>query len=708
MTKIKEFFKKGNYTKTKIVILAIISLVIAIVYTSKRPVFVIDTVFLVAGAITFIGLHLILRLEDMYNWMYKSRFYIAGIAFAIAVIFEYSGSSIGIYNDLIQGESTDKYFLPVLGEYRNIRSDEWVVNTPIFISQAIDEDNRFAYNNDNLRGTPTDMVSVVAPAVWDILTIARPFNIGFILLGPSRGLSVLWAGKWIALMLVAFEFGMLLTNKKKLISLCGMLLIVFSSATQWWNMADVLLWGMLALILVDKYLKSDKLSTRILCAIGIFISAVSYVFIMYPAWQIPFIFIYIAIFIHLCIQNRKSYKLTKRDIIIILLVILAIAGIGLRYITMSDDALNATMNTDYPGQRFEIGGDGEEVLFSYAYSYLLPYNKDIVNPCEPAGMLSFYPIPMLLAIIYLIRNKDRKQHMSFFIPILVVATIFSIFTIFETSELFAKVTFLYMSTARRLAVPLGFTQIVILIYLLSICSKDTKLIKKDFAKVIAIILSIGIFSLVAKTASLELLGGALQSYVIGLILLIFIYLLLTINEEKNKKYLLIGLAIMAIITGATINPVQKGISVITDKPLAKEIQKIVKEDKENNLWITDNTSFFMPSYLLANGAKVINSTNIYPNFDLYETVLDETDFKNESTKKIYNRYAHITMEITDNQNKVELIFEDSIRLKLTPDKVKELGIKYIVSTRDIEEFDTENVDFENIYGEQGVSIFKVN
>lgn len=118
---------------------------------------------------------------------------------------------------------------------------------------------------------------------------------------------------------------------------------------------------------------------------------------------------------------------------------------------------------------------------------------------------------------------------------------------------------------------------------------------------------------------------------------------------------------MAIITGATINPVQKGISVITDKPLAKEIQKIVKEDKANNLWITDNTSFFMPSYLLAR-CKVINSTNIYPNFDLYEIVLDETDFKNESTKKIYNRYAHITMEITDNQNKVELIFEDSIRL----------------------------------------------
>ena len=707
MDKIKQFITKGNYTKLKLIVAVIISFIISTIYTKAQPVFIIDRIFLVAGLVMFILLHFIIKLNDMYNWIYKSRFYIAGIAFAIAVIFEYSGSSIGIYDVILQGETTNTYFEPVLGKYRNIRSDEWVVNTPIFISQAIDQQNKFAYNNNNLRGTSTDMVSVVAPAVLDILTIARPFNIGFILLGPSRGLAVLWAGKWISLMLVAFEFGMLITDKKKLISLCGMLLIVFSAATQWWNMTDVLLWGMLALILVDKYLKSEKLKTRIICAIGILISAVSYVFIMYPAWQVPFIFIYIAIFIHLCIKNRKNYKLTKRDIIIIFFVILAIAGIGARYLLMSKDALNATLNTDYPGQRFEIGGDGKEVVFSYVYSYLLPY-IETVNPCEPAGMISFYPIPMLLAIIYLIRNKDRKEHMSFFIPILIVSVIFSIFTLFKTNELFAKLTFLYMSPGRRLAVPLGFTQIVILIYLLSITNKNTKLIKNDIAKVASILISVVIFSIVARTADAELLGGALQSYVLGLILVIYIYLILTQNSEKNKKALLIALSGMAIITGATVNPLQKGISVLTDKPLAQKVQEIVAEDSENNLWITDNTSFFMPNYLLASGAKVLNSTNVYPNFDLYETVLTETDFNDENIRKIYNRYAHVTMDITKNENKVELIYQDSIRVKLTPQKVKELRIKYIVSTRDVEEFDTKDVDFEQIYNEQGVSIYKVN
>ena len=66
------------------------------------------------------------------------------------------------------------------------------------------------------------------------------------------------------------------------------------------------------------------------------------------------------------------------------------------------------------------------------------------------------------------------------------------------------------------------------------------------------------------------------------------------------------------------------------------------------------------------------------------------------------------MEITEATNKVELMHQDAIKLYVTPDKVKELGVKYIVSTRDIEELDTENVDFVQIYNEQGVSIYKVN
>ena len=705
MDNIKKFFIKGNYTKIKLVVAFVMSFVIAIMYTITRSIFIIDRIFIVGALLMFVSIHFILNIKKIYDFIYKFRYYIALVAMIVITLCEYSGSSIGVYNEIMQGEATDKYFTPVIGKYRSIRSDEWVVNTPIFLSQAVDKENPFEYYNDNLRGTTTDMFSIISPAVNDILVLGKPFTIGYILFGAAKGLSIAWYGKWIALALVAFEFCMLITDKKKLVSLTGMLLIVFSAASQWWNMPDYFLWGMLAIVLADKYLKSEKIKIKIFCALGIFISAISFVFLMYPAWQIPFIYVYLAVFISLCIKNRKIYKLQKKDIVILLLLILSIGGIGIRYLNMSSETLKATMNTDYPGSRFEIGGEGKNVLFSYVYSFLFPY-KAINNPCESAGMISFYPIPMLLAVIYIIRNKNRKKDLAFLIPMLFLATIFSIFALFKTNIVFAKLTLLYMTPGKRLAIPLGLIQILILIYILGLSNKNIKIIEDNIAKVISIILSIAIFSLAVKSTPDDLLSGSLKSYCAGLILLIFIYLILTLNNEKNRKILISGLIVMALVTGMYVNPVQKGISVLTDKPVSKAISKIVNEDPENNLWITENTNFYFPNYLLPNGAKVINSVNIYPNFDLYKTVLGEEADKEEN-RKIYNRYAHLTMEITEDTNKVEMIYQDSIKLKLTPQKVKELGIKYIVALRDISKFNTKEVNFTEIYNEQGILIYKV-
>lgn len=705
MDKIKTFIKKGNYTKIKIIVAIILSLLVSTIYTVTRTQIIIDRIPIFSVILIFISLHCIIELNKIYEFIYKFRYYLALGCLTYGVIMSYSLSSIGIYNGIIQGEANEKYFNPILGISRGIRSDEWVVNTPIFISQAVDSENRFAYQNDNLRGTKTDMFSVVAPPVLDVLTLARPFNMGFLILGAERGLSFLWLGKWISLALISFEFCMLITNKKKFISMIGMLAIVFSAATTWWNWTDVHIWAMLALLLIDRFMQTKKLKIKLLCALGIFISAISYVFIMYPAWQLPFGYIYLALFIWVCYKNKDIYKINIKDIFIIFLVILMVAGIGIRYVLMSKDALELTMNTDYPGQRFEIGGQGAKVLFSYVYSYVFPF-VGVDNPCEFAGMLSFYPIPMILAIIYLIKNKVKKDELVFIIPLLFLGIIFSIFSLFETNELFAKLTLLYMVPGHRLAVPLGFIQIILMIYVLGKFTNDTKWIKsQNLIKIFSIVLSIFIFSIAAQTGPLVVFG-ALKSYIYGLVLLIFIYLLFTSNKETNRRYLLILLAGMAIVTGATVNPIQKGISVLTEKPVAKKVQEIVKQDSENNLWITDNAEFHMSNYLLCSGAKVVNSTNTYPNFELFEKLLGE-DAKKENIRKIYNRYANVVVEITKNKNDVELVYGDRIKIYITPEKLSEIGVGYIFTTRNLDDFNSENIMFNEEYNEKGIMIYKL-
>lgn len=372
---------------------------------------------------------------------------------------------------------------------------------------------------------------------------------------------------------------------------------------------------------------------------------------------------------------------------------------------MSKNALNAVMNTDYPGDRFEIGGNALKVVYSYVYSYLFPY-IGVNNPSELSGMISLFPIPMILSVVYILRNKkEAKENLVFLIPLLILGVVFGVWSHIPTNKVFARFTLLYMVPATRMAVPLGFTQVLLLIYLLAKVDKNTKLFGKKVAIVITIILEI-ILMYLAKISDSENLLTPIRLIACGIVLLLQIYLLVNINRKNHKKGLIYTLIIISIITGVTVNPIQKGISVMRDKPVAKEVQKIVTEDKENNLWLVDSTSFYIPNYILASGAKVINSTNIYPNKELFDVVLEEKSELVEN-RQIYNRYAHITVEITSNENKVELLYSDSIKLYISVDKVKELNVGYILTTRNLEELSNEEVKFEEKYNEKGLLIYKV-
>lgn len=709
--KIKKFIKKGNYTKTKIVLLILISIIGAFILTSiARRGFIWDRIPILTVILFFAGSHFIFHIKELYNNIYKYRFYIAGIVLIYAVLMGYSGSSIGVYNDIIQPNNREIYYSPIFGDSRTIRTDEWAVNAPSFVSQCVDPNgNNYSYYHDSLRGTKTEMFSQLNQPILDILSIGKPFTLGALILGASRGYSFLWAASIIALLLVSFEFCMVISKNNKLASLLGMLLISFSASTQWWQCYNIFTWGMLAIVLFDKFMLTKKFSTKILCSIGIFISGISYIFYFYPTWQVPYGYIYLAVLIWVVIKNWKEYKINKKDILLIIAIILAIGAILGIYFVKSADALKLITGTDYPGKRFETGGKEIKTIFSYVYSIIFPYKIDTIgNPCELSSMISFYPIPMLIALIYLVRNIKTKKHFSFLIPMLIISIVYSIFMLFGVNEMFAKITLLYMTPAGRLAVPLGFSQILLIVYMLGNFTREDIILKNEIIqKAGTVLASISIMYIALKTDMNILQNHPMYIYICGLILVYGIYQIVNINEEKNKKRLIMLLIPVAILTGATVHPIQKGISVLTDKPVAKKTQEIVSQDKENNLWICDSTNFMTNNYLLASGAKIINSTNLYTNFDLYKTVLGEEESQKPEVRYVYNRYSHINMEITEDKNDIELVQQDSIKISLTSEKIRELGVKYILTTRDLDQFDTEDVKYQKIYDEDGMIIYHV-
>lgn len=714
LEKIKFFINKDNFTKTKLILVAIMSVLIATlceytIFRISHPEFISkNRIMLVSIIIMFIGIHFVFKLRKMYEFIHNHRYKIACAFLLFVMIFKYSGSSIVEFNSEIQPHIDNTRYHTLLGQTRRIRTDEWATSTTYILSQSKTE-VPFQYFSDVLRGTPTDMFTVANSPVLDILMIGRPFQLGFMLFGTDAGLSFYWYARLVAMMLGSYELCLILTKRNKKVSLCGMIVITFSAAVQWWYCMQVLIWGQIVVVLVDKFMTTNKKRNKYLCALGILVSGLSYIFEFYPAWQISFGYVFLALIIWILIKNIKyeKYRFTKHDVAVIVITLLCIALLLGRWYMLSKDTLAAEMNTDYPGERNEVGG-GALNLYSYFYNIFFP-TEEYLNPCEYSSMLSLFPIPLILGLIYVIRNK---KDLHFWIPMLVVGGFLSIWCVYGFPEFLAVLTKMSMSTAGRASIPLGTVCIYMLIYLIGNFEKDDKLINKKLSYVLS-----GIFILFIIYKAKTTIGFAEEFHYLdkfkillgGEIFLALIFGVLNINNEKIKNYTIYGLIAVALITGLGVNPVIRTTDVLYTKPVAIKMQEIKKENPDA-IWAVNDAGWYKNDYAVANGIRTINSTAVYPNFELFEKLLGEKA-KEEEIRKIYNRYAHVNFEVTDEESNVELLFADNIAIKVNYKDLQKLNIEYILSTVDLNKNFKDNEDarstFKEIYNEDKIYIYEV-
>ena len=639
MEKVKKFLSKENYIKIKLGILCVVAIIAAVLfeyefytryidnsYDSKTRMLIMTIVF------GFIGLHFVIKLDKMYEFIYKQRYKLAGAFLLFVMIFKLSGSSIVNFNDQFQTESDDNRFHTLLGYARMVRTDEWSSSTLYMLSQGVGQ-NKYEYFSDKLRGTTTDMFTLVNSPVKDILMIGKPFQIMFLLLGNDRGLSFYWYIRIVAMMLGSFELCMILTDNKKRLSLCGMIMITFSSAVQWWYCMDTLIWGQIILVLLDKFMTTDKKKIKYFCAVGELVAVTSYVFILYPAWQVSFAYVFLALYIFLIIKNtKKGYKINWHDCIVIGITLLCVVGLLVRWFMLSGDTIKAIMNTDYPGERREVGG-GATILYAYFYNIFFPY-KYCPNPCEGSSMLSFYPLPIILSIVYVLLNYKNKKHWKFFIPTIIISVFLTIWCKWGFLEIFAKYSLMSMTTSPRATIALGTIQIYMLIYLMSAITKEDKWINKIVAYILPVFAIAYMIYQSVNTCSIPGYFGFVKIIISTILFGIAIFGIFNIDKEKIKNATMYLLIFIALITGLAVNPVIRTTDVIYKKPICSKFAEI-REQKPDALWLGDDTGIYLNNYMVANGLRTIDSTNVYPNLELFELLLGENA---ESQKSAYNRW----------------------------------------------------------------------
>lgn len=628
------------------------------------------------------------------EWIYKWRYIAALLILTGCVLFQISGSSIGIWSvflnetyDRPQKEMTGD----LLGKYQTIRSDEWAVNTPMAFSQYYNKTGAFPYFSHTIRGDKTDTFIVYGQPVKSWQIIFRPFQSGYLFLGPSRGLSFFWCARFLALLLVSLEFGMYLTKKKKLLSLTYALLVSCSPLVAWWfavnGLVEMFIFGQLAILLFVRWMYAGCLWKKLLYTAGIAWCGVSYILLFYPPWQISFGYVYLFLLIGIVLRERRYVVWNRSQVLLsagVLVLLMAAPLASIFY--KSAETIKLVMNTAYPGKRIFTGG-GRFKLMDWPMGLFFPNMKPAYvgsNVCEFATFFSFFPTGLVMGIISAVKSKKKDPLL---ISMLAGTAILLTYCVIGWPKWLARVTMMGMSQGLRAADAIGFFSVLLLIY---IATKGVK--KAHFIR--CVLISTGACALFAGLC----LYMNLQYIKMGKTCILFIVMALGmfffLLAAKRRSYagLAIYVLVISLVSAVSVNPLHRGNDSIYKSSLTRAIMDVTRADKGKGLWIVENLSFPYQNLPIMVGAPTINSTNVYPDLKRWEK-LD----KNKKHIKIYNRYAHISMKIEGESSSTPLFASsdpDQVQVTLKPLQLKTLDVSHILTDRDLSGFDRPGIRFD--------------
>jgi len=490
-----------------------------------------------------------------------------------------------------------------------------------------------------------------------------------------------------------------LTNKNLLLSIGGSLLFLVTPFIQWWLSADPMApIGLISfgLFFFIKLVKSKKIISYIGYSIALAYTIISFALILYPPFQIPLGIVSIFLAIGIVIKNRKEFLNNKKNILLfissLILSLVIVTTFVLLFYSSFKDVISITMNTVYPGARFISAGQGNFYnLFSGFFDILMQKDSNgapFANQCEASNFFMIF-IPLLIWLIYknilLIKNKKHVDiiGISIAIPIL----LFFLWVLLPLPDFISKYTGLYLVPPQRLLLGLGFSNYLLLLYMLScdIYIFDRERLTDKILSLILILFTAVLSFLTGKYLySLNPMFFTYPTFVLPnlkiLLVTIFVPTLIYLFLKGYKKLFMTAILLFGLISTIFVNPLYRGLDILTSTDLANYITEL--STKDDSKWVIYGDHHYA-QYALANNANVLNGIHPYPQFKIWSVIDSEKKYQD-----IYNRYAHIIFSDYEiGEDLIALVQNDVLLVNMSPcdKRLKDLNVKYILSTIDFQD-----------------------
>lgn len=646
-------------------------------------------------------------LKQGFELIYKYRFVLSFLLLIMLVSFKISGSSMGCWKLFLgDGESGIR-----LGEPRVWRSDEWGTLTPLCFRQQYNTLGAYNRYSQTLGSILTDNMLVYGQPSWDILTLFRPFYWGYLFFGSERGLSWFWCSRLIVLFLSWFELGMLITDGQKKLSVMLSVCVSFAPFLQWWfainGLVEMLIYGA-CFVLGSNYLVSRAFNPRkIAVVVGMAVCAVGYVLTFYPTWMVPVAWGFVPLFLWVVIWKFNRKVLRRVDVVPWLLIfVITAAGLTVLAVT-SWDVIKAELNSVYPGNApSSSGGTGLWWMMKYPISLVSRFsmNELIV---ENSSIICFAPAGFILALWVIIKEKKKD-------PLLILLLGMNLFLAWYycvgIPKWLAKILLLSFVNSNRGPQVLGFLRLTLFVRAVALKEKAPKRWLAVLAAVISsavpMRLALGFTKYEPGGLRYEYFDTAEKIVVVWAILAVVFYLL---YRARKSKYTMAVLGVCTVVWASSIwiNPVAKGVPEITKSETMQQIRDLVKEDPKA-IWLVVDMAYPATNIPAMAGADCLNTTQTYPQKTRWEMLDKEGEYED-----IYNRYCHIRASL-GSKTMLELVSTDYVEVTLSPEDLKKLNIRYIVSTNDFDEkiaagttniFTDSGIEFQKYYEGIQLSIY---
>ncbi len=595
------------------------------------------------------------------------------------LLFSLNNSSIGVWRLLL----ADENYGTLLGVARPIRGDEWAVWTPELVSQA---HQGFPAVNTAITAGAVDptLVAIGGLPAWNLAAIFKPLYWGFLLLGAERGYSLMTLLRLYGLALTSFLAAKRYTRGNTLLSVCAAFLMTLAPYVQWWysqGICEVLIFSQAALLCWFKALESSSTGKRLSFGTLAAWCLGCFLMVLYPAWLIPIAFFMLAILIRKTVKAIKEMSVFQPGqkncprvfwfLFQTFLPLLPVAILLFLILRNSWPTLLRIQGSVYPGQRLYTGGDRPLNLFTGLYSLTFPAVASTAdNTSELANFLSFFPAGLLLAAF---RRVKTKKTDSFSVILLCFLAVFTLLALVPLPAWLTRYTLL--SQCVRPGMILSLCNLLLLLRSLSLLWGT----HGDGPFVLSTAWSAALATALSATLSVTMTAAFLHPpvYLLAalalLALLVFWLLYASLRSDALRRLTAVTLCLLSILSGAFVNPVQKGLATVNDLP---PVALVASANLPDDTVIAVEADWPDPDALLFTGKRILNSTFPYADPARWRIVDPEGRWE-----EVWNRLCHVSLSV-GSQTGFSLQDGDHIAATLTLDDLRLLGTRVLLTKKE--------------------------